>query len=927
MIPIALILSKASRFDLENNKLLSAKAGAYVRYKLLKGVDLHVATIDDIASIPKGVKHYIFCGEEAARIVIGENTFKGLHSERGTIRYSKDLGIEYIVTYAPQDAFDMRASYEGEEEDEEDSSEEDDKGDSTVTSRKNWRGWMTLDMQKFLRHIHGDICPTSTTKMLINPGIDYVITRLAEDSILFVDIETTISDKEMTVLGLGFYKEGYVDEVCVITIYNFDGALAISYPDLITLYRAISKRFNTTIPVVAHNSMFDFFVLAWKYHIPPPLVIEDTMLMHHRKYAELEKSLGHCISLYTNLPYHKDEGFFEPNNESQQRTFLLYNAKDVMSTMAVWKALRQDYTESMKQVNDSIRPYIINSLLGIAVDREELDRIISGSELAMKQYQRVCDTLVGTDVKYLPSSSQSCAKYFHDVLDYKVKKRSKETFKPSVDEGVLWKLKLEHPLNVVIDFSIKYREAQKINSIGGVTLWTTPIEQLLSNISEIININSQGILQKALNQSSESPLNYHSTSPAGSLVDTLLSCPKSLSHVIASLPSLTKLYSLKNKSSQTRQENSSLLLHNTSKQIRVIQPTGRMTTGWKLAGTTTFRLASSKLLGEVGTNLQNPNKQTLQCFKADRGYTLVQVDQAGAEALIVAYLCTPGRFRKLFQAGIKSHTYLACHLFTDDWIKYGLDTSWLADDVDFSKVKAHPLWNDVAKAIAKADIKYYMAKQTCHSANYKVGVRTFCLSMLKNSGGKVNLSVEEGKRLLDTYYRLFPEILSWHNEIDNKILTDRKLRNLQGYERTFFSIVEDDGREAYAFTPQSTVGTITNKAFAIMGRYIESQNLDWYLLNNKHDSILLQVPTDEVDKACSVLSYFIEAPLVGRDGVQFNMKSECSIGTDWGKYHEVDRPTGMRDYSEFRKTEFMLTLHKRMDKDGRSIKDDSVYSS
>lgn len=926
MINVALILSKASRFDLENNKLLSAKAGAYVRYKLLKGVNLTVVTVDDIVNIPKSIKHYIVCGEDAAKAMIGEDKFKGLHTERGTVRYSQSLGVEYIVTYAPQDAFDMRASYEG-EEDEEDSSEEDDKGDSTVTSRKNWRGWMTLDMQKFLRHIQGDVCPTSTTKMLINPGIDYVCKRLLEeDTILFVDIETTLEEKEMTVLGLGFYKEGEVDEVCTLTIYNFDGDLAISYPDLILLYRALTKRFNTPTPVVAHNSLFDFFVLAWKYHIPPPLVCEDTMLMHHRKYAELEKSLGHCISIYTNLPYHKDEGFFEPNNEYQQRTFLLYNAKDVMATMAVWKALRAEYTESMVQVNESIRPYIINSLLGIAVDREELDRIISGSDLAMKQYQRVCDTLVGTDIKYLPSSSQSCAKYFHDVLDYKVKKRSKETFKPSVDEGVLWKLKLEHPLNVVIDFSIRYRESQKINSIGGVTLWTTPIEQLLSSISEIININSQGILQKALNQSSESPLNYHSTSSAGSLVDTLLSCPKSLSHVISSLPSLTKIYSLKNKYSRIKQENSYTLLPNTTEERR-IQPTGRMTTGWKLAGTTTFRLASSKLLEEVGTNLQNPNKQTLQCFRADEGYTLVQVDQAGAEALIVAYLCKPGRFRKLFQAGIKSHTYLACHLFTNDWLKYGLDTSWLADDVDFTKVKAHPLWSDVAKAIAKADIKYYMAKQTCHSANYKVGVKTFCLSMLKNSGGKVNLSPEEGKRLLDTNYRLFPEILSWHNEIDNKILTDRKLCNLQGYERTFFSIVEDDGREAYAFTPQSTVGTITNKAFAMMGRFIESQSLDWYLLNNKHDSILLQVPNKEVDEACSVLSYFMEAPLVGRDGVEFNMKSECSIGTDWGKYHEVDRPTGMRDYSEFRKTEFMLSLHKRMDKNGNPIKDGSVCSN
>jgi hypothetical protein len=283
-------------------------------------------------------------------------------------------------------------------------------------------------------------------------------------------------------------------------------------------------------------------------------------------------------------------------------------------------------------------------------------------------------------------------------------------------------------------------------------------------------------------------------------------------------------------------------------------------------------------------------------------------------------LCRAGRFRALFEAGIKSHTYLACHLFTAEFLEYGLQEEWLASDVDFKAVKAHTKWKAVAEAIAKSDIKYYMAKQTCHSANYRVGAKTFCLSMLKNSGGKVNLKPEDGKRLLDTYYRLFPEILEWHSEIDSEVKRNRCLRNLQGFERKFYSYIEEDGREAYAFKPQSTVGSITNIAFSLIGNYITRKELNWFVLNNKHDSILLQVPDNEVDEACSVLSYFMEAPLVGRDGANFFMKSECSIGKNWGKYHEVDKPAGMRDYSKFRETEFNRSLPLHLRKDGSYIR-------
>ncbi len=68
---------------------------------------------------------------------------------------------------------------------------------------------------------------------------------------------------------------------------------------------AVALRDNT---VVIHNALFDLFVLAYRYGIPAPPNVYDTMLAHHRLFPEVEKSLGHCISLYTDPTLSQERG-------------------------------------------------------------------------------------------------------------------------------------------------------------------------------------------------------------------------------------------------------------------------------------------------------------------------------------------------------------------------------------------------------------------------------------------------------------------------------------------------------------------------------------------------------------------------------------------------------------------------------------------
>src|ERR1017187_6230228 len=93
----------------------------------------------------------------------------------------------------------------------------------------------------------------------------------------------------------------------------------------------------------------------------------------------------------------------------------------------------------------------------------------------------------------------------------------------------------------------------------------------------------------------------------------------------------------------------------------------RNSTTYKIAGTTTFRLSSSKILGKCGANLQNVEKSMRQMYIPDKGKIFVQVDQSGAEALIVSYLCEKGNFRELFLNNVKPHVFVALHVFAAIW--------------------------------------------------------------------------------------------------------------------------------------------------------------------------------------------------------------------------------------------------------------------
>jgi hypothetical protein len=318
--------------------------------------------------------------------------------------------------------------------------------------------------------------------------------------------------------------------------------------------------------------------------------------------------------------------------------------------------------------------------------------------------------------------------------------------------------------------------------------------------------------------------------------------------------------------------------------------------------TITYRLASRALFDTWGTNLQNVNKAMRRIYHARSGYKFLNVDQAGAEALIVAMLCLPAKYRQLFEYGVKPHVFVALHLFHDVWHKHLPDVVSAALKSEVKDLKSIPGWQDLDTLIKSSDDwetrYYYIGKKLCHSSNYGQGANRFILTVLEETDGTVVLDKKTAEHYLQQYHDLFPEIKAWQQKTITMLKRDKMLRNLFGFPRLMTRELDDsEEREWISFVPQSTVASITNIAFTKMQNYIEDNNLDWHLQATTHDSYTAEVPDNDVRDAAIKMIEYMTPELTAPDGTRFKMKAECQVGQNWSGYKKDKNPEGLKEYT------------------------------
>ena len=389
-----------------------------------------IRTFDEKQPYLEGTKCVLLMGVTTLEIVGQQG--KSVSAMRGSVFPIN--GIPHIPTFHPQDAVD-RKDYEStlnkfsenyhdpddEWEDEDDDEEEGTGKDKSKTSRRNYRFWFRADCQKAIDIVRRGYKPNTCT-YLIRPPINAAIEVLRSTAgrHLFIDIENDPETHTVKCIGFGFDAT----KVWTVPLVNYDGSYAYPRSELARFIQALCVGFlNNT--VVCHNGLHDLFILLWQWGIipPPSDKIEDTMIMWHRCFPEIEKSLGHVISYCTHEIYHKDEGIFYTHNHKQDEQFWLYNAKDVERTALCHERLKElaneiGATESCKQGNAYTRTVLTKMLRGVRVDTDKLCKRIDYIEATKDFFEKkVLNRLVGYDIN--PRSVPAVTTYLYDELQVK----------------------------------------------------------------------------------------------------------------------------------------------------------------------------------------------------------------------------------------------------------------------------------------------------------------------------------------------------------------------------------------------------------------------------------------------------------------------------------------------------------------------------
>lgn len=360
-----------------------------------------------------------------------------------------------IHTYDLQDAQDPFA-IESHDDDEQDVKEGNNK-DSAKTRWYNLRFWTRMDIAKALRRP----TPQRFERLRVvhaEHAINLLnhIGRLGPQHLYF-DIETRLG--QVTCFSFSAQDTETVTFLCRDWTNQIQpGTLDV----FVALSRALMR--NT---VVVHNCMYDLPFLTFHHGFPLPRRVYDTMCSHHRIFPESDKSLAHCLSLYTNYPNHKTSSINETHNSAQDLQLMEYNSRDVqvLSSIHISQleyANRLGSLDSIECVNRSIPVYAKMGLRGIIVSTGE--RFIKQKQLQRRltQLQRLADLALG-QFKFELSSPKQCVHYFHNVMGLPPVEKT-PSGNPSLKGDNLYVLALatENPMIPII---IEYRELDKEHSM------------------------------------------------------------------------------------------------------------------------------------------------------------------------------------------------------------------------------------------------------------------------------------------------------------------------------------------------------------------------------------------------------------------------------------------------------------------------------
>jgi DNA polymerase I-like protein with 3'-5' exonuclease and polymerase domains len=286
----------------------------------------------------------------------------------------------------------------------------------------------------------------------------------------------------------------------------------------------------------------------------------------------------------------------------------------------------------------------------------------------------------------------------------------------------------------------------------------------------------------------------------------------------------------------------------------------RLRTGFNLHGTTSGRLSSSGKLNMQQLPRDNPTVKG--CIKASPGHKIVAMDLTTAEVYVAAILAKDQALMEVFRSGGNFHSSIAHKVFN------------LPCELD----EVAELYPDKRQA----------AKAVTFGIMYGAGPAKISDQVTKDSGKY--FSKQEAVEVINDYFGAFHKLKAWIDENQKFIEHNGFIYSYFGRKRRLPNVTSTDAgirshsiRSGLNFLVQSAASDINLLGAIDMGAYIKANNMKSRIFALVHDSILAEVPEEEIDHYCEKLLHFVQmdrgliipgAPV----GCDFEIDEDYSMG-------------------------------------------------
>ena len=228
---------------------------------------------------------------------------------------------------------------------------------------------------------------------------------------LVFDIETFMNIPTC----ISFCFDGF-ESVCIPFL-----DLSISQFDRAEMVGMVQKVLASPIRKVNQNIKYDQKTMErWGFAVSN--VVGDTMLAASTLYCEFPKNLGFLTSIYTDLPYFKDEGRQYDPSKHKKDQFYLYNAKDSLST-------HQIYSKQIPETHELGTNWVYESLIkllpiyrrmedrGIRIDAAQRARLFAKYESLYYRHRLILERLTNIE-GFNPQSPKQSADLIFEEMGY-----------------------------------------------------------------------------------------------------------------------------------------------------------------------------------------------------------------------------------------------------------------------------------------------------------------------------------------------------------------------------------------------------------------------------------------------------------------------------------------------------------------------------